>query len=1060
MSNYTPLHIHTDYSNPTTILDSVAKPQHYIDAAREWGMTALAFTEHGNIYGWRKKKDAVEAAGMKYIHAMEAYVTASPGEGVRDNYHCVLIARNKEGVFELNRLFSRSFNKDDGHFYYTPRITMDELFTTSKNIIVTSACIGGLLGEKAEPIQERIVDFFASNRDRCFFEIAHHPDPRQVEHNLKLYDLSRKTGVLLTYGPDAHAVGEDRVEGRLCFQKGKKINFADEGGWDMQFRSYPEIVEAFEKQELAGGIPREAYLGALDNTNRIAGMVEPFEVDRSPKYPHVPGDPYNDLLAAARRKAGKHKYLNERYSPEEIDRTICEEMEVYKQCGAVDYMLLRNHLQDWQDEQGIVTGPGRGSVSGSMLAYILGITQMDSKRFGLNLFRFLNPERVSLADIDTDYAAEDRDKVKEYLLRDHMGMPGLKSAEIITYNTVELKGAIRDIARAMQIPYEEVGSITKVLENENEVAKWKKKYPELFRIAETVAGTIVSIGTHPSGVLIYDRDGESEIGLCAISSTPYPVSCLDMKELDGDMWVKWDVLGLANVGLINQTCKFAGIEPRTPDNTPLDDPKVWESIREDNTTIFQWESPQAGRFLKRLLSPETIRKVKARNKNFSMLKWFSFGNGLLRPACASFRDEAADGEFKSTGLAPLDEFLAPEMGHISMQETIMQFLVKFCGYSGAESDSARRCIAKKKGTDKLLPEVEARFVKYTPEHYGASKEECEKIIGPFIKTIEDASEYGFSWNHSDAYSCIGYICGWLRYYYPCEYIAAALNIFADKSEKIAAIMEYARTKKISVTAPKFGYSKWTCYFDKEAGVVSKGLSSVKGVSETAANSLYEIAHKIPTDVPFVEVLRQIYSAKGANRGQVETLIQIGFFSKWGNSNLLMAIHQMYDEKLDRGDRATVKVSSLTEAEREAAAPYLQFKSDKGTELVNAKILDVGGVSAALEGVLRQSGIQPPTVRELAEMQHDLMGYVDLTTGKKEDKADAIILDVKPLISQRSKTAWAYVLQAQSIGNGVIANVTVKKSLFERRPVKQYDMIRLLACGQERGYYYLYDYVIK
>ena len=150
MSNYTPLHIHTDYSNPTTILDSVTKPQHYIDTAREWGMTALAFTERGNIYGWRKKKDAVEAAGMKYIHAMEAYVTANPGEGVRDNYHCVLIARNKEGVFELNRLFSRSFNKDDGHFYYTPRITMDELFTTSKNIIVTSACIGGLLGEKAE----------------------------------------------------------------------------------------------------------------------------------------------------------------------------------------------------------------------------------------------------------------------------------------------------------------------------------------------------------------------------------------------------------------------------------------------------------------------------------------------------------------------------------------------------------------------------------------------------------------------------------------------------------------------------------------------------------------------------------------------------------------------------------------------------------------------------------------------------------------------------------------------------------------------------------------------
>lgn len=1059
MRNYTPLHLHTDFSNCVTNIDSVSKYSDYIQAAKERGMSAIAFTEHGNVFGWRRKKDAVEAAGMKYIHATECYITETLDNKVRDNYHCILIARDKDGLHELNRLISRSFLKDDNHFYYVPRISLDELFATSDHIILTTACIGGVLGEKSDSIQDKIIDFWAGNKDRCFFEIAHHPDPRQIEHNIKLMRLSNRTGVKLTFGSDAHAVDADCAEGRIVLQKSKKISFPDENAWDLQFRTCDEVLNAFEKQELLGGVPSAVYSNAIENTNMIADMIEPINIDRSAKYPHVFDNPYDKLLSAALDKAKKHRYLNERYSQDEINRIILEEMDVYKRCGAVDYMLLRNHLQDWQDANGIVAGPGRGSVSGSMLAYILGVTQMDSKRFDLNLFRFLNPDRVSLADIDTDYSSEDRDRVKEYLLRDHMNIPALRSAEIVTFNTIDKKGAIRDVARAMDIPLQEVDLISKSVENENEFRKWQKTYPELFRFADIVSGTIVSMGTHPSGVLICDRDIESEICTCSISSTPYPVSSLDMKELDGDMWVKWDVLGLANVGLINQTCEMAGIEYKNPDNTPLDDPEVWKSIRDDNTTIFQWESVQAGRFLKRLLSDETINRVKAHNTKFSMLKWFSFGNGLLRPACASFRDEAADGNFKSTGLKQLDDFLSPEMGHISMQETIMKFLVKFCGYSDAESDSVRRAIAKKKGTDSLIPEIRRRFLKYTPEHYDASKEDCERIIDPFIKTIEDASSYGFSWNHSDAYSCIGYICGWLRYYYPCEYVASALNVFSDDQDKVSAIMEYARTKKIKVTSPKFGSSKWYCSYDKKSGSVSKGLSSVKYINNAAADALYDLYHALNKNVPFSEVLRRIYQSGAVNMRQVSTLIDIGFFSECGDPNVLRSIHTMYDEQLGRGSRSTINVSSMPPDEKSKIDPYIESRGKNGNALKNARILDVCGLAAALEEVIRSKETVRTTAKELARKQVELMGYVDMTTGKDEDKATAIVLDTRALCSKSTGKPWAFVLRLQSFGNGVIADVTVRKSLYDKKPVSQYDVVRLLACGKERGYNCLYDYKI-
>ena len=314
---------------------------------------------------------------------------------------------------------------------------------------------------------------------------------------------------------------------------------------------------------------------------------------------------------------------------------------------------------------------------------------------------------------------------------------------------------------------------------------------------------------------------------------------INMKELDDLMYVKLDILGLDNIGVINDTCKLLGIERLTPDNVDLDDMDVWKSIRDDTTLIFQWESNSAHQYLKKLLSDATLEKAKSQIPDFSMLKWMSFGNGLIRPACASFRDSVADGVFYDNGFEALNQFLAQEAGRIAMQETIMQFLVKFCGYSQAESDTVRRAIAKKKGTEQLLPEIEKRFTDHCSVQYSMTEEECESIIKPFIQIILDASAYGFSWNHSDAYSAIGYICGYLRYYHPFEFLTAALNIFDDNMDKTTAITSYARDRrKLYVTEVKslrrksdgkqFGYSVFT-----------KSIGSGKESRFTVFNRIYD-----------------------------------------------------------------------------------------------------------------------------------------------------------------------------------------------------------------------------
>lgn len=1061
-NNYTVYHLHSDLSNGVTNVDSVTKYGEYISRAKECGMKALAFSEHGSIFEWYHKKTEIEAAGMKYIHAIECYLTATLEEKIRDNMHCVLLAKDYCGFLELNRLVTASFNRKDNHFYYVPRISMDELFGTSEHILMTTACVGGVLGKGEQAVQDRLVAFMTAHPDRCFLEIGHHADPKQLEYNKKLLELHNRAGLRLIAGTDTHVLDEVHEKGRSILQKAKNIHFDGEERWDLKFKTYDELIDAYRLQNC---LPKEVYLEAIENTNLLADLVEPFEIDTGTKYPHIYEDPERVFRNKTEAAIETHPYLLKNHSRDEVNEIVEKEMDVYKATKSIDFMLLQTYLREWEKKRGIQCGYGRGSVSGSLIAYILGITQMDSARFGLNFFRFMNPSRVTNADIDTDYSGKDREVVKQFLLRDKMGLDNIKSAEIITFNTIATKGAIRDVCRAL---YKDSGSvdymalsneISKAVELNEEEARWK--WPEVFRYADIVSGTIVSVGTHPSGVLISDLPIEESIGLCSVSSSDYPVSMVNMKELDAMMYVKLDVLGLDNIGIINDTCKELGIERLTPDNTNLDDEAVWKSIRDDTTLIFQWESNSSQQYLKKFMSDKTVEIAKKNIPGFSMIKWLSFGNGLIRPACASFRDAVAKGEFYDNGFRELNNFLAPEAGRIAMQETIMQFLVRFCGYSDAESDTVRRGIAKKKGTEKLLPEIERRFIEYAPQHYDITPEKCRDVIGPFLKIIIDASAYAFSWNHSDSYSCIGYISGYLRYYHPLEFLTAALNIFADDTDKTANIIKYAGKRGIAVTLPKWGISRRNYTYNKERNVIAKGLESIKYMSAKLSDELYDLSQNNHYGF-FMDLLSDLDNKTSIDTRQLDILIKLDFFSDFGNQRELLRLADLYYNTFNRGAVKKIKKDLVDGTPLGAiVAKYATGTVKSGGQAKSYTILDIESILREAEQAVKAAHMED--LGTLAKVRNfaDVMGYAGYVSGLEEDRRKLYVSDVFEAKRRSDGRVFGYNVLTKSVGSGKESRFTVFSNLYKTDPIKKGDVIYCKSFERDGQYFTLraYDHIL-
>lgn len=1031
-NNYTVLHCHSMLSNGVTNIDSVTHYSEYIKKAKELGMKALAISEHGSVFEWFHKKVDMEKAGLKYIHAEEFYVTETLKEKIRDNYHCLLIAKNYDGFLELNKLSSKSFNREDNSFYYVPRISYADLKNTSENIIICTACIAGILSKGTTELKNDFFNFILEHKDRCFFELQPHLDSYQIEYNKLLYSIATEYGIDCVLCTDTHALDKESVKGRSILQKAKGIHFENEDNFHLEFLSYEELIDLCKQQN---AIPLEGYLKAIEQTNKIADMIEPWEIDYSYKYPHLWGDNSEKILRDKIIEGIKFRGVDKYENYEEYLDRIEYEMKAYKHNQAIDFMLLMEDICSWCRKNDIGIGYGRGSVNGSVIAWLLNITEMDSIKHKLNFDRFMNIERVSLSDIDTDFPPSRINDVKQYIMNKH----GLYCSDIITFNTIALKGAIRDVGRALEFPLSLVGEICDNIELKEDF--YREEYPELFEYVDMLNGTIVSVGNHPCGLVVSPFSIDDKMGLFSTSTDTVMISQINMKEIDAQNYVKLDLLKLDTIELINETCKLANIERITPDKIDISDINVWNSIRDDTTQIFQWEGETGDRYIKKLLSDENIEKFKKINENVDRMTLLSIGNSAIRPAGASYREDLANGVVRKSGSVAIDDFLKPTFGYLVFQCQIIEFLHEYCGFTMGEADVVRRHFAKKYGTDKDIPVIKNGgyindkkdhyidgFIETMKKKYNMTEEESEKTIASFLTVIEDASNYLFSLNHSEPYSYEGYVSGWLRYYYPLEFLTVALNINKDNEDKTLGLMNYAKKIGINIKNPRFRHSTADYFCDKENNCIYKGIGSIKFMNNQVANELFDLRNNYYNS--FIDLLKDIKEKTTLNSKQLDILIKINYFVEFGNINELLRKVYIYKTfgnckslRKDKCEKYGIDFDIIRKCcEKESEKMFNKIDSEK---LVNILFNNIHLKTEKIEEIAYEVG---------------LSGY---TNEIDETLSDNLYI-VSNIETNKYGTNFVTLYQANS---GDTYNYKINRKVFQERPCESGDILKCIIRNQ-------------
>lgn len=757
--NYIAYHIHSDYS----MLDSATKFEEYVDLAKANGQTAIASTEHGKPLGWISKKMYCDKSGIKFMHGVEIYLTEQlfhypeiPDEWyeanlgrdpeevqkeldeffeenkykVRDNYHTVLIAKNWEGVKELNKLVSKSCDAE--HFYYTNRITFDEFLGISDNIISTSACL-------ASPLNKLSINhpmYFELARKYTFFEVQPHAVNDQVEFNKKLLLLAKELDKPLIAGTDTHNSNSYKAECRNILIDAKKKPYADEDAFDLTYKTYDELVEMFRVQN---ALPEDEYMQAIQNTNVLNSMVEDFVLDTTIKYPILYGSRESDSLEFEKTIERKFKEKLENniipeYQKEAFRNSIDEELRVFRKLQMDGFMLSMSELISWCKEQGMAIGTARGSVGGSRIAYVTDIIDLNPETWNTVFSRFCNEDRVEIGDIDIDCVESDRPAIFKHIT-ERFGAD--KVAKVAAYGTLQEKSSIDEVGRALayrfskrngtntENPYElkKIDAIKKEFEINPD--KTKQAYPDIFYYVEGMVGTKVSQSVHPAGVIIspislvenygvFDKDGES----CLM---------MDMEEAHEVGVAKYDFLALKTVQVIRDTCNYIGkTYPKTHEVDWLDK-DVWEDMIRSPHFIFQFESDFGFDCLKRFV-PQNI---------FDM----SLVTASIRPSGTSYRDALLARKQHSNPSEIIDELLKDNLGYLIYQEDTIKFLQQICGLSGSNADNIRRAIGRKQ-RDRLeaaLPSILEGYCSKSPK----SREEAELEAKEFLQIIEDSANYQF-----------------------------------------------------------------------------------------------------------------------------------------------------------------------------------------------------------------------------------------------------------------------------------------------------------------------------
>ena len=909
-SDYVHLHNHTHHS----LLDGLSKVDELVDLVKDLGMEAVAITDHGTMSGSVELYKAATEAGIKPIFGMEAYVAARSRHD-RDpqkdkaRYHLILLAMNETGYKNLMKL-STTANLEG--MYYKPRIDHELLEKYNEGLIALSACASGELGEnlRNDNYEEakRIASWYKSIfGDRYYLELQDHGHPDcpskwdvQVKINEYLERLSEELDIEAVVTSDGHYLthdDQDTHEILLCVGTGsflsdeKRMSLKD---FELHVTDPMDIIGRWSKTN-----PK-----AVANTRKIADMCNfEFELGKIliPKFPVPEGETektYLDKLVyqgMAFRYHGKTKEEIESLTPDDVRPMLTPEQQerldmelgVLDKMGYNGYFLIVQDFINWGKNQGIVFGPGRGSAAGSIIAYVLNITDLDPLHYDLLFERFLNPDRISMPDIDIDIQDTRRNEVIEYCAEKY-GRD--RVANIGTFGTMAARGAVRDVARVLQVPYAESDRLAKLVPppvqgrhiplkvSVKEDADLKKEYEtnptakEVFDYAMRIEGTIRSHGVHAAGVVIAPEAVVNyvplEMAQKGVVATQFPMGPVEELGL-----LKMDFLGLSNLSIINNALRIIRKVYDTEidlSTLPLDDDKTYELFqRGDTTGVFQLESAGMKRYL-RDLKPTRFDDI------IAMV-------ALYRPGPMQFIDSfirRKHGEEEISYLhAGMENSLKSTYGILVYQEQFMQISKEWCGFTGGQADTLRKAVGKKKID--LMRKVKVDFVEGAVKHSGAPREVAET----FWAQLEEFANYCFNKSHAACYGLISYWTAYLKAHYPEAFMAALMTSDQDDTERLAIEMTECRHMGIDVLAPDVNESFVEFAVVPGTSQIRFGMAAIKGVGVGAVEEILR-ARKDGKFESVEDFARRVSTSK-ANRKAWESLIKAGAFDALGDRSDLL-----------------------------------------------------------------------------------------------------------------------------------------------------------------------------
>ena len=1023
--NYVAYHVHDDCS----LLDSCTKYTEYIDRAVELGQKAIAITNHGNVYNWLERKIYAEEHGIKMLTGMECYVTEDACDGTeiekhRDNYHTILIAKNPDGEKELFRLFDTSSKPN--HQYYNKRISMNELFALSGNIYKISACLASPLNKlRNNPDKAELLDKLLSMYD--YYEIQPHNNVDQKEYNLWLYEMSKKYNKPLIAATDTHSLNQYKAECRKILMLAKGIKYATEDEFDLTYKSYDELCEMFRVQDT---LPENVWLEAIANTNIMADSVIPSEIDRTLKYPELYGDKDEQVLQERVDRMYKEKVDKGIIEDTpEFRARIQEEMAVFKQVNYIGFMLFMSEMATWCWDNGIPLGFCRGSVGGSAVAYIIDIIDVNPMKWNTVFSRFCNLDRAGteVGDIDIDISPSQRSLVQEYIMN-RFGVD--KTGYVLSIGTISDKGTIDEIGRALNYPLNKVAQIKDEYSSNPEATK--ERYAELFYYFDGLNGTNISQSMHPAGVIASPISLTDNYG--SFWNDGKHILAINMEEAHVLQLAKYDCLGLKNIEIIKDCCEYAGIKYPKSHEIDWEDKAVWEHITDSPIGIFQFEGDYAFGLLKRYKP--------------TMITHMSTVNASLRPSGESYREALISHKPCKNPSPMIDELLKDNDGYLIFQEDTIKFLQNICGLTGAEADNVRRAIGRKQ-VDRLqaaLPKILDGYCKMSPQPREVAEQEAKQ----FLQIIEDSASYQFGYNHSTGYSMIGYLCGYLRYYYPLEFIAAYLKNANGESD-IASGTELAKVLGVEVKPIKFRHSSDSYTCDKSTNTIYKSVSSVKFLNSAVAKALYDMRDQhFDSFIDFLKV-------NPCNTRQTEILIRLDFFSEFGKSAKLLAIHDLFQKFFSRKDGGYVSKKSI---KKTAVEPFSieQLNQLCTKETATAyQFDDLTPLIAEYTSTIKDEDITPV---EKIEAQLEYLGYI-AATGREEDRRIGYVRAVYPCKRKADNKTWAYNISVTFLGKGKDSDLTIYKARYDKCKLQKGDIFYAESVSpkvyQGRRYWYLMDY---